>query len=238
MLGLALVGRRFGGPRLAATLAFAWVAWPFTQYASSSNTNDAILPALLIWGFLALTSPLARGAAVAVLGLDEVRVAAPAAALARLPGRAPRTRARRSSGSRVATVLVFFVLFLEPSPWHAARVFFDRTVGFQIGRDSPFSLWDWGQYHAKGLPDLHLVQRVLQVLLVVGALALALVPRRRSPLRMAALTGALLVGFELVLTHWFYLYLPWFFPFVALALIAPLPGAAPAGETDEHDDEP
>jgi hypothetical protein len=34
----------------------------------------------------------------------------------------------------------------------------------------------------------------------------------------------LLVGFELVLTHWFYLYLPWFFPFVALALIAPLPG--------------
>ena len=50
-------------------------------------------------------------------------------------------------------------------------------------------------------------------------------PRRRSPLRLAALTGAVLVGFELVLTHWFYLYLPWFFPFVALALIAPLPGA-------------
>ena len=121
-------------------------------------------------------------------------------------------------------MLVFFVLFLEPSPWHAARVFYDRTVGFQIGRDSPFSLWDWGQYHAKGLPDLHLVQRVLEVLLVVGSLALAWVPRRRSPLRMAALTGAVLIGFELVLTHWFYLYLPWFFPFVALALVAPLPG--------------
>jgi hypothetical protein len=28
------------------------------------------------------------------------------------------------------------------------------------------------------------------------------------------------VAFELVLTHWFYLYLPWFFPFVALALFA------------------
>ena len=68
IVGLALVGRRFGGPRLAATLAFAWVAWPFTQYASSSNTNDAIAPALLIWGFLALTTPVARGAAVAVSG--------------------------------------------------------------------------------------------------------------------------------------------------------------------------
>ena len=43
----------------------------------------------------------------------------------------------------------------------------------------------------------------------------------------------MLVGFELVLTHWFYLYLPWFFPFAALALVAPLPepgaGAPPVG---------
>ena len=117
------------------------------------------------------------------------------------------------------------MLFLEPSPAHAARVFFDRTVDFQVGRDSPFSLWDWGQYHAKGLPDLHVVQRALQIVLVVAAAAAAFFPRRRSPLRMAALTGAMLIGFELVLTHWFYLYLPWFFPFVALALVAPLPGA-------------
>ena len=38
-------------------------------------------------------------------------------------------------------------------------------------------------------------------------------------------------GFEIVLTHWSYLYLPWFFPFVAMALIAPLasdPPPAPA----------
>ena len=26
------------------TLAFAWVAYPFTQYVSSSNTNDALPP--------------------------------------------------------------------------------------------------------------------------------------------------------------------------------------------------
>ena len=240
ILGLALVGRRFGGPRLAATLAFAWVAWPFTQYASSSNTNDAIAPALLIWGFLALTSPLARGAAVAVSGWTKF------ASLLLLPlwlgyPEARRGRALAILGFTVTTVLVFFVLFLEPSPWHAARVFYDRTVSFQIGRDSPFSVWDWGQYHAKGLPDLHLVQRVLQVLLVVGSLSLAFVPRWRSPLRMAALTGAVLVGFELVLTHWFYLYLPWFFPFVALALVAPLPGGAQererAADEDEHEDE-
>ncbi len=231
VVGLALVGRRFGGPRLAAALAFSWVAWPFTQYASSSNTNDAIAPALLIWGFLALTSPLARGAAVAVSGWTKF------ASLLLLPlwlgyPEARRGRSLAILGFVLATALVFFVLFLEPSPWQAARVFYNRTVGYQVGRDSPFSLWDWRQYHAKGIPDLHLVQRALEVLLVGGALALAWVPRRRSPLRMAALTGAVLVGFELVLTHWFYLYLPWFFPFVALALVAPLPGDAKEGEVD------
>ena len=45
MLGLWLVGRRFGGAQLGAALTFAWAAYPFTQYASSSNTNDAIMPA-------------------------------------------------------------------------------------------------------------------------------------------------------------------------------------------------
>src|SRR4029077_19699244 len=60
--GLWLVGWRFGGARLAATLAFAWPAWPFSQYASSSNTNDMIQPALLIFGFYFLSSPWLRGA--------------------------------------------------------------------------------------------------------------------------------------------------------------------------------
>ena len=225
LVGLGLVGRRLGGPRVGAAAAFAWAAWPFTQYASSSNTNDSIGPALLVWGFLALTSPTARGAAVAVSGWTKF------ASLLVLPlwtgypeARRPRAAVVTLIGFLLATVVVFFVLFLEPSPWHAARVFYDRTVRFQIGRDSPFSLWDWRQYHAKGLPDLHLVQRVLEGALVLGSLALAFFPRRRSPLRMAALTAAVLIGFELVLTHWFYLYLPWFFPFVVLALIAPLPG--------------
>jgi hypothetical protein len=48
-----------------------------------------------------------------------------------------------------------------------------------------------------------------------------MVPRRKGPLELAALTAALLIGFELVLTHWFYLYIPWFLPFVALALFLP-----------------
>jgi hypothetical protein len=229
LLGLALIGRRFGGPRLAATLAFAWVAWPFSQYASSSNTNDAIGPALLVWGFVFVTSNLARGVFAALSGWTKF------ASLLVVPLWLGYPEARRGRGAAitalafaVATVAVFGVLLFEPSPAHAVSVFYDRTIAFQKGRSSPFSLWDWRQYHAKGLPDLHLVQRALEVLLVAGAVALAWWPRWRSPLRLAALTGALLVGFELVLTHWSYLYLPWFFPFVVLALVVPLPGRGEA----------
>jgi hypothetical protein len=115
------------------------------------------------------------------------------------------------------------VLLFEPDLTEALRTFWDRTVSWQVGRESPFSLWGWGQYHAAGVPDLHVVQLALQALLLAGALAVAFVPRRKSPLQLAALTGALLVGFELVLTHWSYLYIPWFFPFAAFAVLAAIP---------------
>jgi len=229
LFGLAFVGRRLGGPRTGAAAAFAWVAWPFTQYASNSNTNDAIAPALLVWGFAALTSDTARGAFVALAGWAKF------SSLIVLPlwtgypeARRPRSIALTLAGFVVATAVLFFMLFFAPSPLHEARVFFDRTVRWQIGRPSPFSIWDWGQYHAKGIPSLRILQHVLQGVLVAGAIVLMWVPRRRSPLRMAALTAALLVGFEFVLTHWYYPYLPWFFPFVVLALVAPLPGDEPA----------
>jgi hypothetical protein len=218
VLGLALVGLRFGGTRLAVTLAFAWVAYPFTQYVSSSNTNDALPPLFLIWGFWLVTSPVARGAAVALSGWTKFAPLLLAPLWASYPERRLRPTLLFTAGFLAATLAAFSILLLEPNPAHAARLFWDRTLGWQIGRESPFSLWDWRQYHA-GLPDLHLLQLVLEVLLVAGAGAAYFVPRRKSPLQLAALTAALLLGFELVLTHWFYLYLPWFFPFVAFALL-------------------
>ena len=63
-----------------------------------------------------------------------------------------------------------------------------------------------------------MLQRVLQGLVIAGAIAAAFVPRRRSLVTLAALTAALLIGLELTMTHWFYLYIVWFYPFVLLAL--------------------
>jgi hypothetical protein len=220
ILGLALVGLRFGGPLFAATLAFAWTAYPFTQYASSSNTNDALLPAFLIWGFWLLTSPWARGIFSALAGWTKF--AALLVAPMWITYRMTREQiVRAAAGFALATLAAFSIILLEPNLGHALRVFWDRTISWQIGRESPFSIWDWRQYHAKGLPNLQLVQRFLQALLVVAVIVFAVVPRRKTPLQLAALTGVLLLGFQLVLTHWFYLYIPWFFPFVAYATLAP-----------------
>jgi len=232
LLGLVLVGFRFGGNRLAVTLAFAWVAYPFTQYASSSNTNDAIMPAILIWGFWLCSSAWARGAASALASWTKFGALLLAPLWLSYPDglRLPRAKLAFAAAFVAATFVAFSILLLEPNPAHAARVFWDRTLGWQLTRESPFSLWDWRQYHARGIPDLHVVQWVLEGLLAVGALTVSFVPRRKSPLQLAALTGALLIGFELVLTHWFYLYIPWFFPFAAIALLARPARAAVAAE--------
>lgn len=219
MLGLFLVGLRFGGLRLASVLAFAWAAYPFTQYASNSNTNDAIMPCLLIYGFWLTSMPPLRGVFAALSGWSKFATLIVAPMWATYPDRRPSWRFLL--GFAAATAAAFSIVLLQPDWLHELHVFWDRTVKWQIGRDSPFSFWDWRQYHARGLPDLHLLQRVLQGVVVVGAIAAAFVPRRKSPLQLAALTAALLAGFELVQTYWLYTYIPWFFPFAAVTVLAP-----------------
>ena len=222
VLGLVLVGRRFGGASLAVALAFGWLAFPFTAYALNANTNDAIMPAILVWGFWLATSPVARGTAVALAGWTKFAALLLAPLWLTYPnGLQRRAMVRFAAAFAVASLVVFSVLLLEPSLIEAGRTFLDRTIGFQLGRGSPFSPWDWGQYHARGIPDLAPVQLLLQVAVLALAGVVAAVPRRKGPLELAALTAAVLLGFELALTHWSYLYIPWFLPFVLLALLLP-----------------
>ncbi len=160
LLGLFLVGLRFGGQRLGAVLAFAWAAYPFTQYVSNSNTNDAIMPCFLVWGFWLVSRPAARGVLAALSGWTKFASLLVVPLWLTYPGRRPSWRF--ALGFAGATLAVFSILLLAPHPLHEAHVFWTRTVGFQIGRAAPWSLWDWRQYHARGLPDLHVVQHVLQ----------------------------------------------------------------------------
>jgi hypothetical protein len=222
ILGLLLVGRRFGGTPLAVALAFGWIAFPFTAYAMNANSNDTIMPAILVWGFWLATSAGARGATMALAGWTKFASLLLAPLWLTYPnGLRRRSAATFAAGFIVATLAVFSILLFEPSLTTALHSFVDRTLGYQLDRDSPFSPWDWGQYHAKGIPSLHIVQLILQLAVLALAGVVAAIPLRKGPLELAALSAAVLVGFELTLTHWSYLYIPWFLPFVLLALLLP-----------------
>ena len=196
------------------------MAFPFTAYTMNSNSNDTIMPAILIWGFWLCVLGRRQGRVDRARGLDEVRLAAARPALAHLSdGLRPRTVLRFALAFVAATLAAFSILLFEPSLTHAVHVFVDRTLGYQLDRDSPFSPWDWGQYHARGIPSLRPLQLILQLAVLALAGVVSMIPQRKGPLELAALSAAVLVGFELTLTHWSYLYIPWFLPFVLLALL-------------------
>ena len=97
---------------------------------------------------------------------------------------------------------------------NSLRSFWDASIAFQAERGSPFSVW--GLYEGAWID---VVQHGVQALAVLGAVVLALVPRRRDVVGLAALSAAILIALQLGVTHWFYLYIPWFFPLVMIALL-------------------
>jgi len=207
-----LIGRRVRGPDLGILLAFAWAAFPFTFYAMMSNSNDALVAALVLAAVWAAGSAPARGAFVALAGLTKFAPLALAPLFAMHPRPRPRTVLAYGAGFIGATVLAFAPLAGDLN----VRDFWDHTIAFQAQRGSPFSIW--GLYD----PDvgwLNYVQRAVQIGGVLLALALAFVPRRRDLVGLSACAAAILIALQLAVTHWFYLYIPWFFGLVMIALL-------------------
>ena len=149
LLGLAAVGLRFGGTRLAAVLAFAWAANPFTQYVSSSNANDAIMPAFLIWGFWAASSDVGRGSLAALAAWAKLAALVVVPLWATYPNvREWRRTASFSAAFAVTTALSFWILVVGGEPIEGFGGSTSERFQIQFDRRSPFSLWDWGQYRA------------------------------------------------------------------------------------------
>ncbi len=71
LAGLYWLGRRVRGPTLGIVLAYAWAAFPFTLFVLSSNSNDALVSALIIGALLVITSAPARGVFGALAGLTK-----------------------------------------------------------------------------------------------------------------------------------------------------------------------
>jgi hypothetical protein len=212
---LWLIGRRIRGPTFATTLAFAWAAYPFTLYSLESNTNDALVALAVLAALLVASSPPARGALAALAGLTKFAPLALAPLLATHELGGERGWSRRAiaiASFGVAFLAVAAVAFLPIFVHGSLSAFYDHSISFQANRGSPFSIW--GLYGG-----LDWLQTAVQVAAVVLALAVAVVPRRQDLIGLAALAAAIIVALQLGVTHWFYLYIPWFFGLVMIALL-------------------
>ena len=196
-----LLGRRLGGRRLGLLLAYLWAAFPFTLLVLASGSNDALVAALVLALLLVAQRPLTRGAMLALAGLSKF------GPFILLPLFATYRRgALRTVLAAVAVSALMLAPFDLPNFW-------DRTIGFQAGRASPFSVW--------GLWDLDRLQPLAQLGAVGLALAVAFVPRQRDLTTLCALTAAVLIALQIALGHWFYLYVVWWVAPLWIALLAP-----------------
>jgi hypothetical protein len=117
-----------------------------------------------------------------------------------------------------ALAVVLAATFLPFVPDGGLRELYDRTLGYQAARRSPFSLW--GQ-----IDDGETYRAAMTALAVALAVAVAFVPRRKTPLQVAALGAAVLIAVQLAASHWFYLYVVWFLPLALVALLGVHAGA-------------
>ena len=217
LLGLYFLGRRIRGPTMGITLAYAWSAYPFTLYALTSNSNDTLVALLVVLALLVIGSAPARGVIGALAGLTKFAPLALAPLLARGAGDWPRRRSLLAfAACFIGTTVVVMLPVLAGGNFHA---FWRDTIAYQSGRGSPFSVWGlWG--------GLSIEQHLVQGAAVALGIAVAFVPRRRGVIEVAALGAAVLIALQLGITHWFYLYIPWFFPLVIVALIGAHPEPA------------
>jgi Glycosyltransferase family 87 len=215
---LLLLGRSLRpgreGTVLGVALAYAWTAYPYSSFVLETNANDTLVALACAGALLAYArrSALAAGAAV---GLGAAAKFAPLIL-------APLFARRRPLVFALALAVVLAVTIVPFIPDGGVRELYDRTIGYQAGRGSPFSIW--------GQADLGWLHRAVKVGAVGLALLVAFVPRRPSVRQVAALGAAVLIALQLPVDHWFYLYVVWFVPFVLVtsfgAIAPPAPAAA------------
>jgi hypothetical protein len=219
LLGLYFLGRRVRGPTLGILLAYLWASYPFTLFVLSSNSNDALVSFLIVAALLAVSSAPRRGILAALASFTKFAPLALAPLLMRGVGDAPprRSLTRFVVAFALTSVIVMLPVALQNN-WSA---FWHDSIAYQASRGAPFSIWGlWG--------GLNFEQHVVQGAAAMLAVAVALIPGRRTLIEVAALAAAVLIALQLGITYWFYLYIVWFFPLVILALFGAYPSQAEA----------
>jgi len=212
LLFLFLAGRRIRGPGLGVVLAYSWAAWPFSLYVLNCNSNDGLVAALAAATLYVAAKPAARGMVAALAGLSKFGSLALVPLLATHD--APRGKLFKTIMSFAAAFLLTALIVSLPIilRGESLHTIYDRTIAFQADRDAPFSMW--------GLHGWTVGEHLWELGAVFFAVVSAFLPRRRDVIGLAAVAAAVVIGVQLSLNYWFYLYLVWFFPFAAVALFA------------------
>jgi hypothetical protein len=199
LLGRALrAGRE--GTALGVALAYAWTAYPYSAFALETNSNDTLVALACALLAFARRSAVATGIGV---GLGAAAKFGPLAL-------APLLARRRPLAFALALAVTLAIAVVPFVPDGGLRELYDRTLGYQATRGSPFSVW--------GQADLGWLQTAVKAAAIGLALLVAFVPRRPTDRQVAALGAAVLIALQLPVDHWFYLYIVWFVPFVLVAL--------------------
>jgi hypothetical protein len=139
-------------------------------------------------------------------------------------------------GGAGVILLTFWVVLLDGHPFQAIELFYERTLAFQGDRISPWTIYTQ-------VPQLAFLQKPVTAAVIFLGLLVAFVPRRKSLRRLAALSAALVIAFQLTVNYWFYAYIVWFEPFVFVALLLAtnektvLDNSQPSAISAQQDDE-
>ena len=215
MLGLFVLGWTVRGPTVGVVLAYLWAAFPFTSFVLMSNSNDALVALLIVASLVMLRFASMRGVVGAFAGLTKFAPLGLAPLLWRGVGRMPGKRSTLTFVLAYALAIVVPLLpVLLTGDWHW---FWHDSISYQATRPAPFSVWGlWGGFKQ----SLHLPEHIVLGATVALGLAAPFWPRgERTLVEVAALGAAILIGLQMGITYWFYLYIVWFFPLVVIALV-------------------
>jgi hypothetical protein len=209
LLGLRMrPGRE--GRLLGVALCYAWAAYHYTLFSMHYSFNDGLVALAVLAPFLVLASPGGRGALVAIAAWTKFAPAVLAPLLATGTG----DRRLRSTLVYAAAFLgVTLALFLPFIPDGGLRELYDSTVGFQQARPGWSTFWS-------RFPELDWLRTIAEVGVAALALLLAFVPRKRTPLQLMALGGALILAVQLSAKYWSASYVSWFAPLALIGLFA------------------
>lgn len=196
----------------------AWFAFPPVLLAASGGSNDLLLAACLAW-MLALRPRAGTSMLLLAMGIWVKLV--PLILVAVWIPYQRRGLVRACLAALGLSVALTGLILALGGPGGIPAML--NAMSFQFQRGSFFAPW-----YTFGLQWLQPFAQAAVLALLLGSVLYLRANRSAHGdlVRMSAIAGALLLGVQLAANYWTWSYLPWVFPFLAVALFMSESGSA------------